>query len=64
MPWLSEFFRAVAEVFGFVNKRTDLKNQPAVVKAAEANQENRAVDESAKAVKERNEDQIRKELSE
>ena len=31
-----EVFRAVAEFFGFINRRTDLKNKPSVVAAQEA----------------------------
>lgn len=36
MNGISELFRAIAEVFGFVNRRTDLKNAKDVREAAKA----------------------------
>jgi hypothetical protein len=36
METIAAFFKAVAAVFGFVNKRTDLKNSPEVQAAAKA----------------------------
>ncbi len=44
MDTIGAFFRALAAVFGFVNKRTDLKNSPEMQKAALNQQEAKAKD--------------------
>jgi hypothetical protein len=38
MSSLGQFFRALAELLGFLNRRTDLKNAPDVRAAAQAQQ--------------------------
>lgn len=56
--------QAVAQVFGFANKRTDLKNQPDVQKAKAAQSELDAEAAETRAVAERDLEQTRKNLAE
>jgi hypothetical protein len=53
MGWLaaiSNFFKAIGETMGFVNKRTDLKNAPAIVAAQILKNEQKEIDASRKAI--------------
>lgn len=63
MNLLSAIFRAVAELFGFANRRTDLKNAPDVRKAAVNQSEADAVAKETKAVTAQDVDAIRKGLA-
>jgi len=64
MSSVGEVGRAVAEVFGFVNKRTDLKNAPDVKEAAQKQAEADAAAAETRAVEQRNIDKIRENISE
>jgi hypothetical protein len=61
---LTSIFKAIAEGLGFARDRTKLKNAEPMVKAKEAQEENKKVDAAAKAVAEQNVDEIRKQISE
>lgn len=63
MGTIGQFFRALAEALGFMNKRQELKNA-ADVKAAEiARQEQAEKEKATRIVAEKNVDETRKELS-
>ena len=64
MSSVGEVARAVAEFFGFVNKRTDLKNAPDVKEAAQKQAEADAAAAETRAVEQRNIDKIRENISE
>lgn len=51
------------EIFGFVNKKTDLNNTPEMKKRAEAQKENNADDQDAKNIRNRDVDSTRNALS-
>lgn len=61
---IKEVARAVAEVFGLINKRTDLKNAPDVKQAAKANNENAEVERETQAIANKDVKAIRNNLSE
>ena len=64
MNLLTAFFGSLKEIFGFANKRTDLKNAPDVRNRAKANAETSAVAATTKAVATNNTEQLRNELAE
>jgi hypothetical protein len=61
---LSNGFNAIAQVFGFQSKKLDLKNQPDVKQAAEAQKEAGAQDKARAAIAKKDTDEIRRDLSE
>ena len=60
---ISNIFGAVKEFFGFQNKRLDLKNTQAMKDADAAQKEQDKKDAINKAIREKNEDEIRKGIS-
>jgi len=60
----SAALRFMSELLGFAAKRQEINNAPDVKEAKIAQNEVEANDRIAKAIKEKNEDAIRKELSE
>jgi hypothetical protein len=64
MNFITAIFGAIAQVFGFVNKRTDLKNSPAVVDAAIRADEQKQIDQIRKNIATGNIDASRKDIAE
>ena len=60
---ITAIFSFLAQSLGFINKRTDLKNQPDVKKAAILQSEQDKNASIIKAIEEKNVEQIRKNLS-
>lgn len=61
---VTQIFRAIAEVMGFANKRTDLKNAPDVKAAKVAQDQLKQHEGNVKAVAEKNLDEVRRRASE
>jgi len=61
---IGQFFRAMAETLHLVSQRDTEKNSAAVQAAAKAKQEQGELDQTNKAVEQKNTDEIRNELSE
>lgn len=61
---ISQFFRAIGEVFGFINRRTDLKNAPDVKAAKVAQDQLQQHEGNVKAVAEKNLDEVRRRAAE
>lgn len=60
---ISNVFGAIKEFFGFQSKKLDLNNTVEMKKGAVLTKEQEAVDKTNKAIAEKDEDEIRKELS-
>jgi len=60
--WLAEALRVVGNALGLAAKRQELNNTPEMLKARQAQEEAAAKDNSEQAVKERNEEAMRKHL--
>lgn len=61
---VTAFFQSIAQVFGFVNKRTDLKNAADVKAAAIATDEQKQIDQINKDVADGDVDAMRKDIAE
>lgn len=61
---ITEIFRAVAEAFGFVNRRTDLKNAPDVKAAKVAQDQQDQHAGNVKAVAARDIEEVRRRAAE
>jgi len=57
------FFGAIGAVFGFASKRSDLNNTPEMKRRDEAQKKNNEDDKNAKAIRNADEDAVRKNLS-
>lgn len=60
---ISNVFGAIKEFFGFQSKKLDLNNTEEMKKSETLKKEQQAVDKTNKAIAEKDEDEIRKELS-
>jgi hypothetical protein len=61
---ITQIFRAIAEVFGWVNRKSDLKNAPDVKAAKVAQQQVNQHEANVKAVAEGNLEEVRRRASE
>jgi hypothetical protein len=61
--FITQFFRAAAEAFGFINKRSDLNNTPEMKKRADAQNEIDQDDSDDKNIANRDLDASRNSLS-
>lgn len=64
MNFITAIFGAIAQVFGFANKRTDLKNAPAVVDAAMKVDEQKQIDRIRNNIAAGNINESRKDIAE
>lgn len=60
---IGQIFRAIAEAFGFVQKRTDLNNTPAMVQRDEAQKEVNQDNDDVETISSKDLDSTRNKLS-